>query len=143
MFVVADEAIDAVVITTDELASRATIPLTALRDRALIALPVGTGIRQQLEQACAAAGFTPIISFEANTPLALVELAEHGLGIAVVPRPYWQGRDKLHPLMITPKLHARLVLAWRSTSPISPATRAFVEKARSRLAPERWRTRRP
>ena len=83
--VVTDEAIAAAVSPTDELASRKTIRLKDLADRRLIALPVGAGIRHQFDAACARAGVTPRIAFEASTPLALADLAERGLGVAIVP----------------------------------------------------------
>jgi DNA-binding transcriptional LysR family regulator len=132
--VVTDERIDAVVCPSDTLAARKTIRLADLRDRPLIALPAGAGIRHQFDAACAIAGITPRIAFEASTPLALAELAERGLGIAIVPASVPRGRDGLHALAIVPELRGRLVLAWRSGGPMSPAARVLVDKAR-RLLP--------
>jgi DNA-binding transcriptional LysR family regulator len=131
--VVTDEAIQAAVATTDDLASRKTIRLTDLADRQIIALPVGAGVRHQFDAACARAGVTPRIAFEASTPLALAELAERGLGVAIVPASVPRGRDGLHALSIVPQLRGRLVLAWRSGGPMSPAARVLVDKARRLL----------
>jgi DNA-binding transcriptional LysR family regulator len=131
--VVTDEAIDAAVSETDVLATRSTIRLTDLRDRPLIALPVGAGIRHQFDAACAEVGVTPRIAFEASTPLALADLAERGLGVAIVPRSVAVGRDRLHALAIVPELRGRLVLAWRSSGPMSPAARVLVDRARRLL----------
>ncbi len=131
--VVTDEAIDAVVRHTDGLAKRSTVRLTDLRDRALIALPVGAGIRHQFDAACAEAGIRPRIAFEASTPLALADLAERGLGVAIMPRSAAIGRDQLHALAIVPELRGRLVLAWRSSGPVSPAARVLVDRARRLL----------
>jgi DNA-binding transcriptional LysR family regulator len=131
--VVTDQPIDAVVCHTDKLASRSRIALTELRERPLIALPVGTGIRHQLDAACAAAGFSPRVAFEATTPDALADLAEHGLGVAIVPRTVSRSRDTLHALAITPQFRGRLVLAWRSTGPLGPAARVLIDKARRLL----------
>ena len=131
--VVTDERIAAVVCSTDKLAARKTIRLAELRDRPLIALPVGAGIRHQFDNACADAGITPRIAFEASTPLALADLAERGLGIAIVPASVPRGRDGLHALTIVPELRGRLVLAWRSSGPMSPASRVLVDKARRLL----------
>jgi DNA-binding transcriptional LysR family regulator len=128
--VVTDEAIQAAVCRTDPLAKRTKIRLADLRDRTLIALPVGAGIRHQFDKACANAGLTPRIAFEASTPLALADLAERGLGVAIVPASVPRGRDGLHPLTIVPEIRGRLVLAWRSGGPMSPAARVLVEKAR-------------
>jgi len=131
--VVTDEAIVAAVSAADELASRKTIRLDDLADRRLIALPVGAGIRHQFDAACAAAGVTPRIAFEANTPLALADLAERGLGVAIVPAPVPRNRDGLRALAIVPELRGRLVLAWRSGGPMSPAARVLVDRARRLL----------
>src|SRR4029079_7487242 len=122
---VTDEAIAAAVCRTDELASRKTIRLTDLADRQLIALPVGAGIRHQFDAACARAGVTPRIAFEASTPLALCELAERGLGVAIVPASVPRNRDGLRALAIVPQLRGRLVLAWRAGGPMSPAARVL------------------
>jgi DNA-binding transcriptional LysR family regulator len=131
--VVTDEAIDAVVCHTDVLARRSTVRLTDLGDRPLIALPVSAGIRHQFDAACADAGITPRIAFEASTPLALADLAERGLGVAIMPRSVAIGRDRLHALAIVPELRGRLVLAWRSSGPMSPAARVLVDRARRLL----------
>ena len=131
--VVTDEAIEAAVCRTDPLAKRTQIRLTDLCDRALIALPVGAGIRHQFDSACARAGVAPRIAFEASTPLALADLAERGLGVAIVPASVPRGRDALHVLAIAPEIRGRLVLAWRSSGPMSPAARVLVDKARRLL----------
>ncbi|MGH3828156.1 MAG: LysR substrate-binding domain-containing protein, partial [Pseudonocardiaceae bacterium] len=132
--IVADEPIAAAVSHSDDLATRSTIPLTDLRDRVLISLPPGTGIRSLLDDACAAAGFTPHIAFEASSPLVLALLAARGLGVAIVPAALAAAREDLHPLTITrPELRGRLAFAWRNQGPISPATRALVGRARRML----------
>jgi DNA-binding transcriptional LysR family regulator len=131
--VVTDEAIVAAVSRTDALASRKTVRLQDLADRQLIALPVGAGIRHQFDAACAKAGVTPRIAFEASTPLALADLAERGLGVAIVPASVPRDRDGLHAVAIVPELRGRLVLAWRSGGPMSPAANVLVNKARRLL----------
>ena len=131
--VVTDEAIQAAVCQTDPLAKRKKIRLTDLRDRTLIALPVGAGIRHQFDRACAQAGVSPRIAFEASTPLALADLAGRGLGVAIVPASVPRGRPDLHALTFVPELRGRLVLAWRSAGPISPAARVLIDRARRLL----------
>jgi DNA-binding transcriptional LysR family regulator len=134
LHIVTDEPIAAAVSHRHGLAKRSTIPLTALRDRALISLPAGTGIRSLLDDACAAAGFSPHIAFEASTPGMLAQLAARGLGVAIVPASVAQAREDLHPLTITrPALRGRLALAWRADGAISPAARALVAQARRML----------
>lgn len=128
--VVTDEAIDAAVSHDDEWAGTATIGLAALAERPLIALPVGTGLRARLDQAFAAAGLSPHIAFEASTPIALAELAERGLGVAIVPSSVARTRPALHAVTITPEVRGRLVLAARATGPTSPATAVLLQMAR-------------
>lgn len=130
--VVTDEPVDAAVGLADELAGAATVSLAQLtqRQRPLITLPVGTGIRSQLDRACAGIGVSPRIAFEASTPQALAELAERGLGVAILPRSMARDRPGLHALRLTPELRGRLVLAWRASGPRSPAARVLVDRAR-------------
>lgn len=132
--IVADESIAAAVSHNDDLAKRSTIPLNALRDRALISLPQGTGIRSRLDDACVTAGFTPHIAFEASSPVVLAQLAARGLGVAIVPASVARAREDLHPLsIIRPELRGRLAFVWRTDGPISPAARALVGRARRML----------
>jgi DNA-binding transcriptional LysR family regulator len=129
--IVTEEPIAAAVSHGDNLAKRSTIPLNALRHRVLITLPLGTGIRSILDDACAAAGFSPHIAFEASTPVVLAQLAARGLGVAIVPASVAEAHEDLHPLTITqPELRGCLAFAWRTEGPISPAARALIGRAR-------------
>jgi len=96
----------------------------------LIALPRGAGIRRLLDAACARAGVVPRIAFEATTPRALVDLAERGLGVAVVPSSAARDRPGVRVLALEPELRGRLVWVWRADGPLSPAARALVARAR-------------
>src|SRR4051812_42735791 len=129
--VVVDEAIVAAVGHDDELASRTTIRLEALRDRTLISLPRGTGLRAALDRACAAAGLAPRIGFEASDPYVLAQLASRGLGVAIVPESLARAHpDEIHALTFSrPRLRGRLALAWRADGPASPAARALIVAA--------------
>jgi DNA-binding transcriptional LysR family regulator len=131
---VADEEIDAAVWPGHELATRDSIPLATLRDRALICLPRGGGIRAILDAACAEAGFTPRVAFEAGSPQLLEQLAARRLGVAILPASIARNRSHLHPLRIVrPQLRGRLGLAWRLTGPTSPAAAAWLTHARRYL----------
>ncbi|HEY7047030.1 MAG TPA: LysR substrate-binding domain-containing protein [Jatrophihabitantaceae bacterium] len=134
--IVADEPIVAVVGPGGPFADRDAIRLTSLRDRPLITLPRGSGLRSYLDDACAGAGFTPRIAFEASDPRSLIQFARHGLGIAILPASIAGAHPgRLHTVAITrPRLRGRLALAWRSSGPASPAGRAFVAHARTALA---------
>jgi DNA-binding transcriptional LysR family regulator len=110
------------------LAARDTVTLGDLRDQALITLPPGTGLRSQLDEACAAAGFRPRIVFEVGDPRLLAQLAASGLGAAVLPASAAEAHPaSLHLLTLTgPGLQGRIALAWRTDHPVSPATQAFL-----------------
>ncbi|MFF4445868.1 LysR family transcriptional regulator [Streptomyces sp. NPDC001502] len=156
--VVLDEPLVAAVRADDPLVAAAVdggIPLSALRGRALISLPWGTGLRGVLERACAQAGFAPRVDFEAAAPAVLVRLAARGLGVAVVPsgaesgaspRAAGAGNDTdtdsgsgsgsgsagLCALRITePGLTGRVALAWRTDGPPGPAARKLLGRLRS------------
>lgn len=132
--VIVDEPIDAAVWPGHELAGRDTIPLAALRDRALICLPRGGGIRAILDAACAEAGFAPRVAFEAGSPAVLEQLAARKLGIAILPSSIARNRPHLHALRIVrSQLRGRLGLAWRLGGPTSPAASAWLAHARGYL----------
>jgi DNA-binding transcriptional LysR family regulator len=133
--VVADEPIVAAVPRDDPLARASTIRLAALCDRPLITLPRGSGLRTYFDNACAGAGYTPQIAFEASDSRVLVQCAEHGLGVAVLPASIANAhRGRLHIAPVTgPRLHGRLALAWRSHGTTSHAGRAFITHAQTAL----------
>lgn len=133
--VLTDERIVVAVSHHHELAAAEIVTLDGLRDRPLISLPQGTGLRARLDQACAAAGFRPHIAFEAGDPLLLAQFAARGLGLAVLPESVAAARPAvLRSLPITkPELRGRLALAWRAEGPTSPAARALISHARGAL----------
>jgi DNA-binding transcriptional LysR family regulator len=129
--IVTDERLVAAVSHEDPLAARAAVTLEALKERSLISLPRGTGIRSLIDEACAAAGFRPRIAFEAGDPNVLARLAGKGLGVAILPESladYYA--EELHAIEITrPALRGSLELAWRAEGPTSPAARALIGRA--------------
>lgn len=119
---------------SDPLARPQPVHLEALRERPLVCLPKGTGVRACLEQACQATGFRPRIAFEAGDPHMVARFAARGLGIAVLPESTFALRSprlRVAPLMRAPQV--RLTLAWRSQGPINPAARALIRHTRAAL----------
>jgi len=110
-------------------AGAGAITIRQLRDLPLVSLPRGTGVRAALDAACAAAGFTPRIVFEASALPMVVELAGRGLGLAVVPTSIPNGPGILR--LTEPQLRSRLELAWPSAPSANPAARALIEQART------------
>ncbi|MFF7153417.1 LysR substrate-binding domain-containing protein [Streptomyces sp. NPDC008139] len=132
---VIDDALVAAVAPGDPLAGRRTMPVKALDGRPLIVLPTGTGLRTAVDTACAAAGFTPRIAFEAGDPEVLAALAERGLGVALLPAGLAASRPGLRVLPLTrPEVRSKLALAWREHAGASPAAKAFLAHARRFLA---------
>ncbi|HEY0804663.1 MAG TPA: LysR substrate-binding domain-containing protein [Pseudonocardiaceae bacterium] len=132
--VVVEEALIAVVTPTDPLANRASIGITALRDRSLISLPRGTGIRARVDEACAKAGFRPRIAFEAGDPHIVTRFAAQGLGIGVVSESTARAHaDEVRAVPISRAPRSRILLAWREAGPTSPAARALIRHARGAL----------
>ncbi|MGV9677160.1 LysR family transcriptional regulator [Nocardia sp. NPDC003482] len=134
--IVYDAAVQAAV-PIDDPGARDRIPLRELRDRPLICLTRGTGIRGVFERACAAAGFEPNVAFEAAAPPLLLRLAARGLGTAIVPAltPAEAATFAVRTLAITePELRGRLALAWRADRSGSPATKVLLGQLRIALA---------
>jgi len=133
--VLADEELVAAVAPGHPLAGASAITIRQLRDLPLVSLPRGTGVRAALDGACAAAGFTPRIVFEASALPMVVELAGRGLGLAVVPASIPNGPGILR--ITNPQLRSRLELAWHSAPSANPAARALIEQARALGPPGR------
>jgi DNA-binding transcriptional LysR family regulator len=132
-----DDALVVAVAPDDPLARSEAIPLDALRDRALISLPKGTGLRAALDGACAAAGFQPRIALEAGDLGMVAQLAGRGLGAAILPASVggaWPG-ELCAVSLGPPEIRSRLDLAWRAYGPIGPAARVLIREARARLVP--------
>ena len=110
-------------------------------------------MRAALDAACAEAGFTPRIVFEASALAMVVHLAALGLGLAVVPAstanapaltanaPAVRAATPAGPpapriLPIThPQIRSRLELAWNSAPPANPAARVLIEHAKTVIRP--------
>ncbi|HEX6352391.1 LysR family transcriptional regulator [Actinophytocola sp.] len=130
--VIADEPIVAVVAYGEPLSDQKRVTLGALEEHTLISMPVGSGMRSVLDEACTAAGVRPRIGLEATNPAMLAQLAARGLGVAIVPESTAREHDDvLHMVKIVqPALRGRLALAWRAEGQRSTAARALIDMAR-------------
>jgi DNA-binding transcriptional LysR family regulator len=129
----ADEPLVAVVGKQDALATCRTMNLRELKDRPLMCLPRGTGIRGILDDACARAGFQPRIALEASNLGILVRLAGRGLGVAILPESVAAAHAaELHSIeIVQPAMRGRVSLAWRTEGPTSPAARSLISRAQA------------
>jgi DNA-binding transcriptional LysR family regulator len=83
--VVATEPLVLAVRRGDPLSRRRTVTLAQLRERSMITLIRGSGLRTVLENACRDVGFAPRITAEAGELGSLVELAAKGSGQRSLP----------------------------------------------------------
>jgi DNA-binding transcriptional LysR family regulator len=135
--VVLEDGLVAAVSPDDALAAERSVALEQLRDQPLISLPRGTGVRAALDAACTEAGFTPHIVLEASALPMVAQLAERGLGVAILPASAVpDGALRTLPIG-APQLRSRLELAWNPAAAHSPAARALIEHTRASAAATR------
>jgi DNA-binding transcriptional LysR family regulator len=97
-----------------KLAGLKTVSLRQLTAYPLICLPVGTGIRSVLDQACAAAGIRPTVALQATAPGAVMDLAARGLGVAVLSASMTAEHAGVRSVRVNDvKVPAKLALIWR------------------------------
>jgi DNA-binding transcriptional LysR family regulator len=130
--VVATEPLVLAIRGDDPLGSRRTVTLAQLRDRPMLTLVPGSGLRTVLDRACREAGFSPRIALEAGELGSLVELAAEGLGAAIVPRSAVEGADVSVLEITRPRLERRTALAWNDVV-TSPAGRSFLALSNQRF----------
>jgi DNA-binding transcriptional LysR family regulator len=111
---VISEGLVALVAPEHVLSARADVSLRRLGAYPLICLPAGTGIRSVLDQACAAAGVRPNVALQATAPGAVADLADRGLGVAVLSASMAVDYPGLTVVPITDvAVPALLALVWR------------------------------
>jgi DNA-binding transcriptional LysR family regulator len=119
------EGLVAAVTPAHVLASRESVPLRGLMEYPLICLPVGTGIRGVLDQACSEAGIRPTVALQATAPGAVLDLAARGLGVGILSASMTAEHERLVAVPITKvKLPAMLALVWRNGD--DPVVRALL-----------------
>jgi DNA-binding transcriptional LysR family regulator len=114
---IVSEGLVAVVAPGHPLARREQVTLRGLAAYPLICLPVGTGIRGVLDQACAAAGIRPNLALQATAPGAVADLAQRSLGVGVLSTSMAAGLEGLVAVPVDEvELPALLALVWRKGS---------------------------
>ncbi|MFE7977417.1 LysR family transcriptional regulator [Streptomyces shenzhenensis] len=122
---IVSEPIAAAVPPDHPLAESTGATLAELSGYPIICLPEGTGIRAVLDQASAARGLTPTIALQASAPSTVINLAERGLGVAVLSESMIAQHKGLRTVPIT-DADAAAVLALISTPTKSPALRELL-----------------
>lgn len=122
------------------LEGRTSVSLAGLAGSQVVCMPAGTGIRAALDEACAAQGVTLTVTLEASAPGAVADLAERGLGVAVLSESMAAARPGLHAVPVeNPAPSARLALIWRPAP--GPALRELIAHCGRAFATARGGTR--
>jgi DNA-binding transcriptional LysR family regulator len=129
----ASEELRLVVGPEHRLAGRTTVRLEDLAAERFVSFPAGATIRQAIDDAARAAGFTPAAAFESNEPSRIRALVARGLGVSFLPasdvdRP---GPDIASLRVRGRRMNYEVFLAWRRERRRSPAAGAFVDALRS------------
>ncbi|WP_433338734.1 LysR family transcriptional regulator [Spirillospora sp. CA-294931] len=112
------------------LAGRRRVALRDLEPYPVVCMPPGTGLRTVFDRACAARDAHPVIALQASAPDAIADLAERGLGTAILSESmaaHYAGRLTALPLDDVPS-PGLLLLAWRPAP--GPAARALLAHCR-------------
>ncbi len=115
-------------------AGRSQISVAELQDQPLLLVSSqGSFSRSAIEHACHAVGFEPKVKLESASTLALARLAEHGVGVALIPDALVPGDfgGRILPVSGAGDVLCREVwLYWREGALTSPDVVAFVDEAR-------------
>ena len=110
-----------------------TVDLASLRDRSLICLPRGAGIRSVFDAAASVAGGAIRPAIEASSPDAIIELVYSGMGVGILSESIAAADDRVVGVPIRDvDATAHLGLLWRSRT--SAAAARFVKIARDAFA---------
>ncbi|MGW5214875.1 LysR family transcriptional regulator [Streptomyces sp. NPDC004051] len=126
---VISEAIVAAVPPGHPLAGTGGVTLAELSAHPVICLPEGTGVRAVLDRTSAARGLAPTVALQAGAPGAVVQLAERGLGVAVLSESMLARHPQMRAVPIT-DADIAAVLALVSAPTKSPALRELLVHCR-------------
>jgi LysR family transcriptional regulator, carnitine catabolism transcriptional activator len=118
------------------LARRRRIEFNALRDVALVSLPIGSGTRRLIDAAATAAGFSLHHAVTVGMPGTLMNLVTAGVGAAVVPARAWP--RVAYPNLVSrpltrPQLSSEIGIMRLRDRELSPAAAGLLALARERL----------
>ncbi|MFG3706435.1 LysR substrate-binding domain-containing protein [Micromonospora sp. NPDC047670] len=112
-----------------ELAHRGRTALADLFEYSVLSLPVGTGIRNVLDQACAALNIDPAVALVATSPDTVAGLARRGPWVAVLGASMADAYPDLAAVPIDgAEIPALLALVWPERT--SPALTVFLRHCR-------------
>lgn len=117
-----------VVPSTHRLARAGQASLSDLRDDEFIVLEHGYGLRQIIDELCAAEGFAPRVAFESQEIETVRGLVAAGLGVALL-TPTEPTPAGIVELPLTPPHTRTFGLAWLRDHPLPPAVQTFRDYA--------------
>lgn len=120
-----DEPLVVALPQSHKLAARRTLRLQELQDEAFLALSSGRTLRAIFEQACATAGFSPNIAFEAMDTTTLRGMAAAGLGIALLPPSSARVRGIVEINLSKPRPIRSIGMVWVSNRYLPPCSASF------------------
>ncbi|MFC7535524.1 LysR family transcriptional regulator [Actinoplanes sp. GCM10030250] len=127
--IISRERLVALTLRDSSLARKGRLQVTSLSAYPIISLPVGTGIRNVLDQARTALGIHPEVALVATSPDTVAGLARRGLGIAVLSESMAVSYPDLVAVPIDGiDIPALLALVWQERS--SPALAVFLRHCR-------------
>jgi DNA-binding transcriptional LysR family regulator len=133
----AEEPLVVAVPVGHRFAGRTRLRVADLKNEALVSFMEGATIRDAVDRATRAAGFTPRIAFETREVARAREIVAAGLGISILAR---SDADRPGPevrivALRDPTLTHRISLCWRQGRRQTPASRALLDQARELSLP--------
>lgn len=113
------------------LARRRRIRVQELADEPFVTLEHGYGLRQIVDDLCAAAGFEPKIAFESQESDTARGLVAAGLGVALLPRFGPAPPAGVVEVPLSPQVSRTIGLTWRAGEHLTPAVHAFRDYVRT------------
>ncbi|APU18963.1 LysR family transcriptional regulator [Actinoalloteichus sp. GBA129-24] len=107
------------------LAGRSRVRIGELADEEFVGLEPGFGLRQITDELCAAAGFTPVLTFEGQETDTVRGLVAAGLGIAMVPVADAGPPPGVVEVRLSPRSGRTIGLVWLAGRPMTSAVRTF------------------
>jgi LysR family cyn operon transcriptional activator len=127
------EAFVAVVRASDPLARRRQVPLSELRQRPLVLVPLTSPTGVLIHAACASAGFAPLVRLTIDSGEVLRALVRSGVGLTILPERYLAGPESgLRAVRLVRPTPRREVLVLRAPGTTAPAAEALLALLRAR-----------
>jgi DNA-binding transcriptional LysR family regulator len=123
-----------IVAKSHRLAQRREIALSDVAREPFVTFKPGQALRRLTDELCAAAGFTPTISYEGDDSSTVPGFVAAGFGVAIVPPESGVFPGVVSLRIKSPKARRRIGIAWGADRYLSAAVRAFRDFAVTKQA---------